>query len=438
MLEPVMFFSEGSFYREFDTGLFDPAGRGREPNEHRSPFEIDRDRIVHSGAFRRLQGKTQVLLAGEYDFYRTRLTHSIEVAQIGRAICTRLNRTSDHLSLADRHVISSALVEAACLAHDLGHPPFGHAGERTLNALFGPYGGFEGNAQTLRILTRTLFDSPRGPRGMRPTRALVDAVLKYKVTHDRSAKKKNHFVYDEQAEELRFVFHGRIDHVLTRSEAVLNVFRSVECQIMNWADDIAYSVHDVADGIQGGFITRDRVERFAADEALSTADAIFVEELLEEMTQDRSDRFLAIRIGKFIQSCHLVIDDANPMSDLTNRYRFRLVVDAEARAQYEVLGRLARDLMFAQPQITQLEKKGDVMLRRIFDLLDETYGLSQANDAPAPLLPRDVHRSIIAAPSVRAKTTVVRDYLAGMTDAYAIRFYRRLFDPTFGSLTDLV
>ena len=120
---------ENTFYNDFDVAT--PSAERRRDDEYRSGFQISRDRILHTSAFRRLQGKTQVFLTGEYDFYRTRLTHSLEVSQIGRSICAALRSRSPHLG-AD-HFIDPDLVEAACLAHDLGHPPFGHAGERSLH-----------------------------------------------------------------------------------------------------------------------------------------------------------------------------------------------------------------------------------------------------------------------------------------------------------------
>ena len=149
------------FYSEFDTTPLSVNARTR-PDEYRTAFQIDRDRILYTSAFRRLQSKTQVFMSGEYDFYRTRLTHSLEVAQIGRSICTRL-KAADHL-LGGDYFIDSDLVEAACLAHDIGHPPFGHAGERVLHEIMREMGGFEGNAQTLRLLTETIY----GDKGMNP------------------------------------------------------------------------------------------------------------------------------------------------------------------------------------------------------------------------------------------------------------------------------
>jgi dGTPase len=236
------------------------------PGEYRSAFQIDRDRIIHSSAFRRLQSKTQVFLSGEYDFYRTRLTHSIEVAQIGRSICGWLRQQSDMLD--DECFIDPDLVESACLSHDLGHPPFGHAGERTLHRLMEPYGGFEGNAQTLRILTQTLFSEGRA--GMNPTRALLDGVLKYKTLFMPSARigKTNHYLYDDQETWLDFALGGQAFPVELTPGKERNGFKSIECQIMDWADDTAYSLNDLADGIRAGFINVTSLEHWAAKQTL--------------------------------------------------------------------------------------------------------------------------------------------------------------------------
>src|SRR5271168_3177043 len=177
------------FYGAFDSETFG----GERKSDYRNAFQIDRDRIIHAHAFRKLQAKTQVFLSGEYDFYRTRLTHSIEVAQIGRSICHFLRTEAG--PLRDDFTIDGDLVEAVCLAHDLGHPPFGHSGERTLQELMAPWGGFEGNAQTLHLLTGTMYQNERGVRGMQPTRALLDGVLKYKKLYrEFAAPPAHHFL----------------------------------------------------------------------------------------------------------------------------------------------------------------------------------------------------------------------------------------------------
>ncbi len=185
------------FYGEFDTQRRSGTGDG---GDYRTPFQIDRDRVLHTPTFRRLQNKTQVFWSGEYDFYRTRLTHSLEVAQIGKSICHWL-KSRPNGPLDEDFFIDPDLVEAVCLSHDLGHPPFGHAGERTLNHLMREHGGFEGNAQTLRLLTERIFSAKRC--GMDPTRAFLDGVLKYKsrwsdlLTATGEAP-VHHFIYDDQ------------------------------------------------------------------------------------------------------------------------------------------------------------------------------------------------------------------------------------------------
>jgi len=183
--------AENAFYTDFD---LESLPGGNRPEDYRTPFQIDRDRVIHSAAFRKLQSKTQVYLSGEYDFYRTRLTHSIEVAQIGRSICSYLNGNSKQLDPGFH--IDSDLVEACCLSHDLGHPPFGHGGERTLHRLFADIQGFEGNAQTLRLITDTLYQSGGRRNGMSPTRAFLDGVLKYKASYSELDSPRNHFIYD--------------------------------------------------------------------------------------------------------------------------------------------------------------------------------------------------------------------------------------------------
>ena len=262
-----------AFYNDFDREELDPR-----PEDYRSAFQRGRDRLIHNAAFRRLQAKTQVFLSGEYDFYRTRLTHSIEVAQIAGSIARYLNSSSDQLG--EGFGIDIALVEASALAHDIGHPPFGHAGEGTLHRLMKPYGGFEGNAQTLRLITEIIFTSGRSRRGMNPTRAFVDGVLKYKTLFSQWPEPVKHFIYDDQQKYLDFVFDGApIPSEFTPGKN-LNGFRSLECQIMDWADDTAYSLNDLVDSANAGFVTMDKINRWASDKDLSSEESRIIEELI--------------------------------------------------------------------------------------------------------------------------------------------------------------
>ncbi len=421
--------SENRFYTDFDTCCLTKE-RGK---DYRTPFEIDRDRIIHTSAFRRLQAKTQVFLSGEYDFYRTRLTHSLEVAQIGRSICEFLFRESPLLS--PDYYVDASLVEAICLSHDLGHPPFGHAGERTLNELMKPYGGFEGNAQTLRLIAETIYSSDDERSGMNPTRAFVDGILKYKTLRRQMDNPKNHFIYDEQERFINFVFDGAPVPPDLVPGKKLNSFRSIECQIMDWADDVAYSLNDLVDGIRSGLMNKEKIERWAVGQSLSKDDAQLIEELLEAITAGHLERLIAGKIGKFIRACSLIKTETF-MGVATSRYRFGLDIDRTIQQEAELYKKISVDLVFRSPQLHQLEHKGMYLLDKIFSAFRENY-LEKA-DSTINLLPHDAEQIVRAAPTPSQKMRLLCDHIAGMTDGFAIRTYKRLFDAEFGSLADLI
>jgi dGTPase len=184
-------------------------------------------------------------------------------------ICDHLKRQSSLLS--ETFYIDPDLVEAVCLAHDLGHPPFGHANERLLNHLMRHYGGFEANAQTLRIITEIFYSNKEERSGMAPTRALVDGIMKYKTLHSQLKPAISQFIYDEQQKYLDFVFDNRpIPGNITPGEK-LNSFRSIECQIMDWADDIAFSLNDFADCIRAGLIAIDNVKKWVKENSVTSS-----------------------------------------------------------------------------------------------------------------------------------------------------------------------
>ncbi|MEM1441744.1 MAG: dGTP triphosphohydrolase [Verrucomicrobiota bacterium] len=423
---------ENQFYQNFDQERLSEDSRSGE-DEYRSAFQIDRDRIIHTAAFRRLQNKTQVFFSGEYDFYRTRLTHSIEVAQIGRSICNRLNQTSP--LLGPDFFVDADLVEASCLAHDIGHPPFGHTGERTLHRLMQPYGGFEGNAQTLRILTSILF----GPdRGMNPSRGFVDGVLKYKTLFGEVPDQKHHFLYAEQAPVLEFMTGGEAFPESLPPGKTRNSFRSIECQMMDWADDTAYSLNDIADGIHAGFINADRAQQWGEAQSLSSEEGKVLEELLEAIRRNRVESAIGKKIGEFIAAASLEKAEGF-LSEATARHRFRLAIDPEVEKACSVYKRLSLDLVFRSQQLQQLDRKSDFLLTRLFEVFDELYIQPSESGAGHFRLLSDEEESLIfSQETIEGRARVVCDVLAKMTDGIASRTYRRLFDADFGSIVDLV
>jgi dGTPase len=417
------------FYGAFDSETFG----GDRKTDYRNASQIDRDRIIHAHAFRKLQSKTQVFLSGEHDFYRTRLTHSMEVAQIGRSICQFLRTLKG--PLGDDFFIDGDLVEAVCLAHDLGHPPFGHSGERTLQELMVGWGGFEGNAQTLHLLMETMNQDRAGVRGMQPTRALMDGVLKYKTLFGAFGKPpQNHFLYDSQRDYLRFVFGGAaVPRALAPGEK-LNGFKSVECQIMDWADDAAYSLNDIVDGVKTGFLTIDRIGAWAESKALDAPGLRLLDELLDAIRTERLEAIFSSRIGSFITSCRLR-ERENFMAAKTNRYRFELVVSPEAERQALFYKGLANDIIFESPQLQQMEHKARKVL---FDLWDSCWrNYVEKGPRVVRILPPAVGRLVDEAKGKRAKARQICDWLAGLTDGMIVRTYRRLFGPEFGSIRDL-
>jgi len=420
---------QNRFYTAFDT---EPYGAERKP-DYRSAFQIDRDRIIHAHAFRKLQSKTQVFLSGEYDFYRTRLTHSMEVAQIGRSICHYLRSRGGLLK--EDFFIDDDLVEAVCLAHDLGHPPFGHSGERTLQELMVQWGGFEGNAQTLHLLTATLYQNETSVRGMQPTRALLDGVLKYKKLFKEFPKPpQNHFLYDPQVEVRAFVLGGaKIPKALHAGEK-LNFFKSVECQIMDWADDAAYSLNDIVDGVKAGVLSFEKIESWAAGEAIGPQQQKLLDGLFDAMRGDRLEGVFSQKIGAFIKACRLR-ERENFMSPKTNRHRLELVVEPGAQSEALFFKKMANDIIFESPQLQQIEHKAR---RVLFDLWNSCWSnYVEKGPRVINILPTRVGKLIDAEQATAGKARQICDYLAGLTDGMIVRTYRRLFDPEFGSIRDL-
>jgi dGTPase len=380
----------------------------------RSPYERDRARVLHSAAFRRLAAKTQVHTAGSDDFLRTRLTHSLEVAQIAREMGARLGCDPD-------------VVDTAGLAHDLGHPPFGHNGEDALDEAARECGGFEGNAQTLRVLAR--LEAKVDGAGLNLTRASLDATCKY--PWPRRPGQRKFGVYADDAAVFDWV----------RADAP-GAARCLEAQVMDWADDVAYSVHDVEDGVHGGYIAfggllADRDERAAlcADvaAAYSAESAADLEGVLFDLLgdpvlaplsrYDGSHGALAalkgvtsVLIGRFVAGAVEATQERFGEGPL-RRYAADLVVPRAVRAQSALLKGMALRYVMRRPHA-----EGRYVEQR--ELLTE---LVRALTIRAPDGLDPVFEPLWkAAPDDAARLRVVVDQVASLTDPAAVAWHQRL------------
>ncbi|MBA3823454.1 MAG: dNTP triphosphohydrolase [Ktedonobacterales bacterium] len=405
----------------------------REDNDVRSPFEVDRARIIHSVAFRRLQGKTQIFGMGHDTFFRTRLTHSLEVAQIAKGIAMAVNK---HMR---GEVVSTELVEAISLAHDIGHPPFGHAGERALDesiqellhAKKSNY--FESNAQNIRLLTQ-LEAKRRGYLGLNLTRATLDGLLKHKCDHPE------HFVYPTERPIIDWVLEGSPARQL-----------SFETEIVDWADQVAYSVHDLEDGIHAGMITSARMSEDTLEEhLLGRLPDIYVRSQMEgtyrwlvgqvRTIEEMSDARQRAAARKDLTSdlIHRFITAAKPRrrklpdgTPGTGRYALELVISPAEMGRALLYQKLANDLIVHDQRVATLERRSRHVVRRLFrELIHEHAGDLYPDEF------RGVFAEAVAAKSEMLRAEVARDYIAGMTDDYAEMLYQRLFSPGTGSLFD--
>lgn len=428
--------------------------------DHRSDPERDRDRILHSAAFRRLQGKTQVFGIGQADFYRTRLTHSIEVSQIARAIANNLLFEQPLL----KSCLSTELAEAAALAHDLGHPPFGHAGEQTLDACMREVSEkaklkgksalrFEGNAQTFHILVAAEPKSPSYP-GLNLTRATLAGVLKYP--------------YEQGVGNSRFVFASDLPiagwALLNGSSLLKNGGNSrgrhpqtsIACQILNWADDCAYSIHDVEDALQAQFLHPGDLEqpRFARrvlahyeetreDEAVPRLSLPEIKDRLldlrrkilpSEQGDERAQRKSAMRniLNDLITSVSVEFCGGSRRSD----FSWRLVVPDESRILSVVCKSVIWEAVITDPRVAATMAKGREILRELFHLLmEEVVEKRSANLFPRYYRPT-IEESLEGGEKEAGRA--ICNFLALLTDMDALRFHALLRGSKASSIFDFI
>ncbi|NOY16777.1 MAG: deoxyguanosinetriphosphate triphosphohydrolase [Gammaproteobacteria bacterium] len=369
-------------------------GRGRQYTEdspsYRSEYQRDRDRIVHSVAFRRLEYKTQVFVNHEGDLFRTRLTHSIEVAQIARSIARELDLNED-------------LTEAISLAHDLGHTPFGHSGQDTLNVCMKDYGGFEHNLQSLRVVD-VLEQRYAEFQGINLTFETREGILKH-------CSKKNAAELGDVGE--RFL-QGRQP--------------GLEAQLANLADSIAYNNHDVDDGLRGGLITVEQLREirlFAIQ--CETVSKIYPQLDTRRMINETVRRMINYLVVDLIETSRARLLDSGVSSiDEVRNYPEPILMhsDAVAKESLELKRFLQRNL-YEHYRVLRMSKKAGRVISKMFHAFMEDYRI----------LPTQYHEfsALLSDHSESGLARVVADYIAGMTDRFAINEYRRLFEP--GELT---
>jgi dGTPase len=267
----------------------------------------------------------------------------------------------------------------------------------------------------------------------------MDGVLKYKtLRREFPDTPKNHFLYDPQEVYRKFVLGGATV-AEPRVGDPLNRYKSVECQIMDWADDAAYSLNDIVDGVRAGFLTIERVEAWAAEVGIDAERQQWLDALFNALRGDRLEETFSQKIGSFIKACRLRERvGPNPMATSTNRYRFELVVAAEAEREAAFYKQMANDIIFESPQLQQMEHKARKVLFDLWEAAWRNYvEPGRKGSRVIRLLPPRVGRLVDAAETQAGKARQICDWLAGLTDGMIVRTYRRLHDPDFGSLRDL-
>ena len=365
--------------------------RGRrhpEPKpDFRGEYQRDRDRIIHSNAFRRLVYKTQVFVNHEGDLYRTRITHSIEVAQIARSIARALK-------------LNETLTEAITLAHDLGHTPFGHAGQDALNACMRPYGGFEHNLQSLRVVDE-LEERYAEFSGLNLTFECREGILKHCSV--RNARRL-----------------GELGQRFIRREQP-----SLEAQIANLADEIAYNNHDVDDGLRAGLIAVPDLREVALFERQYAAVLARYPQLGErKVIHETIRRMINAVVVDLIRTTQARLREAKPgtIEEVRQRSKPLVGLGDGLQAEHQELKAFLRERVYRHHKVVRMTSKARRVVTELFEAFFQDVSL-------LPPEHREAAERGAAEHGASGRARAVADYIAGMTDRYAILEHRRLFDP---------
>ena len=418
--------------------------------DHRDPFQRDRARILHSAAFRRLQSKTQVMGSGQSDFYRTRLTHSLEAAQIGSGITAQLRCKYPELCQT-LFPTSDSLIEAICLAHDIGHPPFGHGGEVALHYMMRDHGGFEGNGQTFRIVARLEPFSEH--HGMNLSRRTLLGLMKYpqvleQLNNPKQQTDIDNFrqlkadewhppkgLYSDDTEIITWLLSPLSDNdrnLFQQTQIKENghnktKFKSVDCSIMELADDIAYGIHDLEDAIVTGIVTQHDFEIHVINK-LRQLDDQWLEQYAQTLTAQLFSEHHHLQkdaIGGLVNYLITAIEltDLNELIDNVNfeedLLRYNATLPKVTKQVLQIFKDFVFNFVIKQTNIQRLEYKGQQIVMELFEALSSD---------PLRLLPSNTARRWQHALNNNGNTRrIIADYVAGMTDEYASRLHQTLF-----------
>jgi len=437
------------------------SGWQKKPQDARTPGDVDYGRVIHSASFRRLQGKTQILNLGDSDFYRTRLTHSLEVAQISAGLCAQLRYNfPDHDAII--YVPDRSMMQAIACTHDLGHPPFGHGGEVALNYCMRNHGGFEGNGQTLRILSR--LEKFSKVHGADLSREALLGVLKYPVAYsvaanqkivprmladtsgtpllDRNSSKPPKCYMDSEADVVSWLLEPLSEGDRTCFQAVETKpnkhakaqHKSFACSIMELADDISYGIHDMEDALALRLVDeasfRRHVTPHECEALLDYLNSNYAGEygndvydgLVGRIFADGAERKHQInRILNFVIPSVKIVE--YPQFE-EPRLRYQAELPDSVKKFVESVKKFIREEVILRPSVQHLEFKGQMMVISVFEVLKSD---------PKSFLPLDIfvkyERSL-------DPMREICDYVSGMTDTYLLKTYERLFAPRIGSVFD--
>jgi dGTPase len=357
---------------------------------HRTCFQRDRDRIIHSSAFRRLKHKTQVFVEHEGDYYRTRLTHSIEVAQVARTLARSLG-------------LNEELAEAVALAHDLGHPPFGHTGEDALKKLMEPFGGFDHNAQAIKIVTR-LEAHYADYDGLNLTWETLEGIAKHN---------------GPVSEDVPLA----LAEFNTAFDLELGTHASAEAQVAAISDDIAYNNHDLADGLRAGLFTLEDLRCLPMiGRCIAEVDARWPGLAPARREHEALRRFFGLLVEDVLATSEARIAEHAPATAEAVRHLGQPVIrfSGGTFAELKEIRTFLYWRMYRQWGVQRMRRKAKIVVRELFEIFNEAPGLMPDDWNAAPELD--------AGPVARAR--VVTDYIAGMTDRFALQEHKKLTDPS--------